>query len=139
VQGLCESFVYEQYLGTHVFGTDTFKMALYLDTATIGPQTTAYTATGEVSGPGYTAGGVTVTGVAAYQSNAASWVSFSNPEWTNASFAPRGALLYNTSKSNKAVLVLDFGQNRPFTGTFRVMLPPSAATSAILRSRVANS
>lgn len=132
-QGVCDSFSQELLLGTHAFGTDTYKMALYTEAASIGPSTTVYTATGEVSGIGYSAGGVVVTGVTVTRSGSESWINFDNPEWTNASFSSRGALLYNSSKSNKAVLVLDFGDTKTFTGTFQVTLPAGAPSSALLR------
>lgn len=134
IQTQCTSFKAELYAGVHDLTTDTLKMALYEASADLGAATTAYTATGEISGAGYTAGGVTLTGVSIGSSGGTAWVTFDNPSWTGASFTARGALIYNSSKANRAIAVLDFGADRTTTGTFTVTLPVASATTALIRS-----
>jgi hypothetical protein len=134
IQTQCTSFKAELYAGVHDLTTDTLKMALYEASADLGVATTAYTATGEISGAGYTAGGVTLTGVSIGSSGGTAWVTFDNPSWTGASFTARGALIYNSSKANRAIAVLDFGADRTTTGTFTVTLPVASATTALIRS-----
>ena len=133
-QSQCTSFKKELYEGVHNFITDTLKIALYTDTAQLTYETTAYTSTGEVVGTGYTAGGVTLTGVSVNSSGQTAYVSFANPTWTNASFTARAALIYNATQSNKAIAVLDFGADKTTTGTFTITLPDNSATAAIIRS-----
>ena len=124
------SFKAELLQGVHDFDTDTFKLALYLATADLGASTTVYTTTGETSGTGYTAGGNTLTGISV---NAAGFVTFTNTTWNPAAFTARGALLYNSSKGNKAVAVLDFGSDKTATNTFLVQMPANTVTSALIR------
>jgi hypothetical protein len=124
------SFKADLLKAVHDFNTDTFKIALYLATADLGANTTVYTASGETSGTGYTAGGNTLTGVSV---NDAGFVLFSNTSWNPAVFTARGALIYNSSKSNKAVAVLDFGSDKTATNTFLVQMPANTATSALIR------
>ena len=100
--------------GVHNLNADTIKMALYGPSASLSNLTTAYTSVGEISGSGYSAGGQTlvpVNGVAVYGQVGLAYVQFNNPSWTfsTPSLGARGALWYNASKSNKAILVLDFG------------------------------
>lgn len=132
-QGLCSSFKQESWLGIHDLDTDTLKMALYTAAADLGPSTTVYTVTGEVSGTGYTAGGVTLTNVQVLLSGTTAYVTFDNPVWANASFVCRGALIYNSSEANRAIAVLDFGADKTANGTFTVQLPAATAASALLR------
>ena len=124
------SFKAELLQGVHDFNTDTFKLALYLATANLGADTTIYTTSGETSGTGYTAGGNTLTGISV---NAAGFVTFTNTTWNPAAFTARGALLYNSSKGNKAVAVLDFGSDKTATNTFLVQMPANTVTSALIR------
>jgi hypothetical protein len=124
------SFKADLLKAVHDFNTDTFKIALYLATADLGANTTVYTTSGETSGTGYTAGGNTLTGVSV---NDAGFVLFSNTSWNPAVFTARGALIYNSSKSNKAVAVLDFGSDKTATNTFLVQMPANTATSALIR------
>jgi hypothetical protein len=123
--------------GTFNFGSDTFKIALYTGAASIGPETAAYTTTGEVVASGYTAGGnpLTVsqaptignqTGVATV------YLSFSNVTWTSALTA-RGALIYKVGGGNPTVCVLDFGADKTSTTTFTVQFPAATDTAAIIR------
>lgn len=130
---MCSSFKQESWLGIHDLDTDTLKMALYTAAADLGPSTTVYTVTGEVSGTGYTAGGVTLTNVQVLLSGTTAYVTFDNPVWSGASFVCRGALIYNSSKANRAIAVLDFGADKTANGTFTVQLPAATAASALLR------
>ena len=134
------SFRVELFQAVHNFDTDTFYIALYTGSADIGPDTTAYTALGEASGTGYTAGGtaLTVSTAPTYGTNSygtvTAYVSFSNASWTSASFTARGALIYNSSQSNKSVAVLDFGADKIVSGTnFTVQFPNADPNSAIVR------
>ena len=124
------SFKAELLQGVHDFNTDTFKIALYLATADLGANTTVYGATGETSGTGYTAGGEVMTGISV---NAAGYVNFANVSWNPAAFTARGALIYNSSKANKSVAVLDFGSDKTATNTFLVQMPANTVTSALIR------
>jgi hypothetical protein len=108
-------------------------MALFLATADLGAATTVYTTTGETSGTGYTAGGLTLTGVTVLTADTTAYVDFADPSWNPANFTARGALIYNASKSNKAIAVLDFGSDKTTTTTFTVQMPANTATSALIR------
>lgn len=136
-QAMPTSFKQEILVGTHNFTTstgDTFKIALYTSSATLGAGTTAYSATNEVSGTGYTAGGNTLTTVTPTTSGTTALVDFADTSWSNASFTARGALIYNSSKSNKAVAVLDFGGDKTVSaGTFTIQFPAADASNAIIR------
>ena len=123
-------FKAELLQGIHDFNTDVFKLALYVATADLGANTTVYTTAGEVSGAGYTAGGETMTGVSVSPQG---FVNFANVVWPVANFTARGALIYNSSKANRAVAVLDFGADKTATTSFTVQVPPNTATSALLR------
>jgi hypothetical protein len=132
-QTTCTSFKVELLTGTHDFSSDVFKIALYTGSATINADTTVYTTSNEVSATGYTAGGNTLTvSTTPTSSGTIAYVSFSNTSWSSALTA-RGALIYNSSKSNKAVAVLDFGADKTSTSTFTVTFPAADATSAIVR------
>lgn len=131
-QTLCSSFKQELLNAVHDFSTDTFKMALYESTANLNAATTEYTSSGEVSGTGYTAGGIAlVVNPTPSVSNGVAYVSFNDAVF-NAALTARGALIYNASKSDAAVLVLDFGSDKTMSN-FTVEFPPATATSAILR------
>lgn len=133
-QGMCSSFKTEVFGGIHDLDTDTIKMALYTSTATLGAATTAYAATNEVSGTGYTAGGGTLTGAVISLDGTTAIVDFNDFTWTSASITARGALIYNSSKANRAIAVLDFGADKTSTsGDFTVQFPAPAATTAIVR------
>jgi hypothetical protein len=132
-QTLTTSFKQDILLGVHDLDTDTIKMALFLATADLGAATTVYTTTGETSGTGYTAGGLTLTGVTVLTSGTTAYVDFADPSWNPADFTARGALIYNASKSNKAIAVLDFGSDKTTTTTFTVQMPANTATSALIR------
>jgi hypothetical protein len=132
-QTLCSSFKQESWLGIHDLDTDVLKMALYTSAASLGADTTVYTATGEVSGTGYTAGGVVLTGVQVLLSGTTAYCTFNNPTWTGVTFTARGALIYNTSKANRAIAVLDFGADKTAGPNFTAQLPTPTATTALLR------
>jgi len=132
-QTLTTSFKQDILLGVHDLDTDTIKMALYLATADLGAATTVYTTSGETSGTGYTAGGKILTGVTVLTSGTTAYVDFADPSWDPAAFTARGALIYNASKSNKAIAVLDFGSDKTATTVFTVQMPANTATSALIR------
>ena len=116
--------------GDFAFDTDTFKIALYTNAATLDADTTAYTTTGEVSGSGYTAGGSALTPTVS-SSGGISFVTFANVSWS-AALTARGALIYKAG-DNGAVCVLDFGSDKTSTTTFTVQFPAATNTSAIIR------
>ena len=150
-QSMCTSFMGELLTATHNFGTaptrgttaaDTFKAALYLTTATINAATTAYSATGEVTGTNYTAGGVTVTNAtapASTNSSATAGVAYWTPSASfvyttvTLSTAFDTVLLYNSTQSNKAVSVHTFGSQTITAGTFTLTMPSNTTTTALLR------
>lgn len=134
-QGLTNSFKEQMLQGQQNLTSNTLKMALYTGFATLGPTTTVYSTTNEVSGTGYTAGGETLANVSiASSANGIVYVSFSNPSWSNASFTARGALIYNATQSNSSVAVLDFGADKTCSNqTFTVTLPANTATTALIR------
>lgn len=134
VQTQCTSFKAELYQGIHDLTTDVLKIALYTANADLNEATTVYTTDNEVVGAGYAAGGKVVTGVTVSSSGYTAWVSFDNPEWNPASFTARCALIYNSSKANRAIAVLDFGADKTTVTKFTINLPAATATSALIRS-----
>lgn len=136
-QTICTSFKVELLTGTHDFtpGTgDTFKIALYSSSATLDATTTTYSTTNEITGTGYTAGGETLTAVAPTSSGTVAYVDFNDVSWAGATFTCRGALIYNSTNSDKAVCVMDFGSDKTVTaGTFTVQFPSPTSTTAIVR------
>ncbi len=133
LQGMCSSFKQESWLGVHDLDTDTLKLALYTAAANLSQATTVYTATGEVSGAGYIAGGIPLVNVQVLLSGTTAYVTFNNPVFSGASFVCRGGLIYNASKANRAIAVLDFGADKTASGTFTIQLPAATAASALLR------
>lgn len=132
-QTLCTSFKAELYQAVHDLLTDDIKIALYTANATLGETTTVYTATDEATGSGYIAGGVSLTGATVNTSGQIAYVDFADASWAGVITA-RGALIYNASKSNKAIAVLDFGADKTSVNTFVVTMPANTATSALIRS-----
>lgn len=143
---MCTSFKTELLNGHHAFGTavvrgattaDTFKAALYLATATVNASTTAYSATNEVSGTNYTAGGVTVTNATAPTSSGttAFWTPSASFAWTNVTLSTAFdcVLVYNSTQSNKAVSAHTFGSTTVTAGNFTLTMPANDATNALLR------
>jgi hypothetical protein len=113
--------------------TGTLKMALYTANADLGAGTLVYTTTSEVVGTGYTAGGNVLTGVTVLTSGTTVYLDFADVVWNPANFTARGALIYNTSLSNLAVAVLDFGSDKTATTIFTVQTPANTADAALIR------
>jgi hypothetical protein len=136
-QAMCTSFKVELLQGVHNFTAttgDIFKIALYTSSATLDATTTAYSATNEVSGTGYTAGGNTLTNVTPTSSGTTAFTDFADTTWSNSTITARGALIYNSTDSNKAVCVLDFGTDKTSTsGSFTIVFPAATASDAIIR------
>lgn len=137
-QAMCTSFKVELLDGVHNFDTggDTFKVALYTSSANLGAATTAYTTSGEVPSTGnYTAGGNTLTvSQVPTSTGTTAFLDFADTTWSAATITARGALIYNSSKSNKAVAVLDFGSDKTSTnGDFTIIFPTADASNAIIR------
>ena len=134
-QAMCTSFKVDLLAGDQDFDADTFKIALYTSSATLDASTTAYSVTNEVSGTGYTAGGNTLTvSTTPTSSGTTAYISFSNTTWSTATITARGALIYNSSKADAAVAVLDFGSDKTSTaGDFTIQFPTADASNAIIR------
>ena len=143
-QAMATSFKVDLLNGIHAFGTtvvraattaDTFKIALYTSSATLGATTTAYATTNEVSGTGYTAGGNTLTVAQTPTSTSTTaWLDFSDTTWSSSTIIANGALIYNATNSNKAVAVLAFGGDKTSTnGDFTVVFPTADSSNAIIR------
>jgi hypothetical protein len=132
-QGQTQSFKVELCQGVHNFLTDTFKIALYTGLANIGTDTTVYTSTGEVVNANYTAGGNTLTGVTLAGANDVAYINFNNSSWIPAGFTARGALIYNSTKGNKSVAVLNFGSDKTGVPNFTVQMPPNTSADALIR------
>ena len=137
---ICTSFKQEILVGTHNFTAtsgDTFKIALYTSSATLGAGTTAYSATNEItnsSGTAYTAGGATLTSVTPTTSGTTAFCDFADVSYTSASFTANGALIYNDDQSDKAVAVIAFGGDKTVSsGTFTIQFPTADASNAIIR------
>lgn len=133
VQGLCSSFKQESWLGVHDLDTDTLKLALYISAADLGPSTTVYTTTGEVTGGGYVAGGVVLLSPQVLLSGPTAYFTCDNAVWTGVNFVARGGLIYNASKANRAIAVLDFGADKTAGPNFSVQIPAASASTALLR------
>ena len=116
-----------------------FKIALYTSSASLGTTTTAYSATNEISGSGYSAGGNTLTNTGVGTSTTTSYTDFSDTSWTSASFTARGCLIYNSSSvtgltTNAAVCAVDFGGDKTVSsGTFTIQFPTNDSSDAIIR------
>jgi hypothetical protein len=132
-QTLCSSFKAQLYEAVHNLVTDTIKIALYTNNATLDDSTTVYTTSNEITGTGYTAGGVVMTGITVSTSGQIAYVNFANASWSGALTA-RGALIYNASQGNKAIAVLDFGADKTSVITFLVTMPANTSTTALIRS-----
>ena len=132
--GICISFKKEILLGEHDLDTDVLKLALYTSAASLSDGTTAYTTTQEVSGTGYSAGGVTLIGVDVTVDSSVAVVSITDAVVTAATITARGALIYNSTNANKAVAVFDFGADKSSSnGDFTIQFPAAAAATAIIR------
>jgi len=136
-QAMCTSFKVELLTGTHDFTNssgDTFKLALYTSSASLDASTTAYSATNETSGTGYSAGGGTLTNVTPTSSGTTAFTDFADLTFSSATITARGCLIYNDTDSDKAVAVLDFGGDKTSTnGDFTIQFPTADASNAIIR------
>ena len=143
-QAMATSFKVDLLNGIHAFGTtvtrgattaDTFKIALYTSSATLGATTTAYTVTNEVSGTGYSAGGNTLTvSQTPTSTSTTAWLDFADTTWSSATITANGALIYNDTQSDKAVAVLAFGGDKTSTnGDFTIVFPTADSSNAIIR------
>ena len=129
----CNSFKSGLINGDFDFDTDTIKMALYTNAATLDEDTAAYTTTGEVSASGYTAGGVTLTVEKGITNNTA-FISFADATISvSTAFTARGALIYKDDGSKPAICVLDFGSDKTATTTFTVTFPTASSADALIR------
>jgi len=135
-EAMCTSFKQEVLEGVHNFkssGGHTFKIALYTSSASLDATTTAYTTSNEVSGTNYDAGGFTLTNKSPETIGTTAVCSFEDAFWNSSSITARGALIYNSSQSNKAVCVLDFGVDKTSNPDFRIDFPAETATGALIR------
>jgi len=137
-QAMCTSFKQELMTGTHNFTTstgNTFKLALYTSSATLGAATTAYSATNEASGTNYTAGGAALTIVTPTTSGTTALTDFADLTFSNATVTANGALIYNdTASGDPSVVVLAFGGDKTSTaGDFTIQFPTADASNAIIR------
>ena len=137
---ICTSFKQELLVGTHNFTAssgDTFKIALYTSDASLGAATTAFSTSNEISntsGSAYSSGGATLTSVTPTTSGTTAICDFADVSFTSASFTANGALIYNSSQSNKAVAVIAFGGDKTVSsGTFTIQFPTADASNAIIR------
>ena len=137
---ICTSFKVELLKGVHDFTAttgDTFKIALYTSSATLGAGTTAFTTSNEItnsSGTAYTSGGATLTSVTPTSDSTTAVCDFADVSFTSASFTANGALIYNSSESNAAVAAIAFGADKTVSsGTFTIQFPTAGATTAIIR------
>ena len=134
-KALCNSFKQELLQGLHDLDGHTLKMALFTSSATLDATTTAYSTTNESSGTGYTAGGATLANVAVSLSGTTAFVDFDNVSFTSATISDAaGALIYNSSASDRAIAVIDFGATKSVSsGTLTITLPTASATTALIR------
>ena len=126
------SFKLELYTGVHNLSTNTLKVALYTASADLNEAVTEYSATNEVSGGGYTPGGVALSGVTISSDGYTAFVNFNDAVF-NASVTARCALIYNVTQANKSIAVLDFGSDKTSTN-FTIVMPANTASSALIRS-----
>jgi len=134
---MCTSFKSELMSALHDFdnpGGNTFKIALYTSSATLGASTTAYSATNEVTGTNYTAGGNTLTAVSPTTSGTTAFVDFADTTWSSSTITANGCLIYNNTNANRAVVSLAFGSDKSSSnGDFQIVFPTANATDAIIR------
>lgn len=132
--GLTNSFKEQLMLGQHDLEADVLKIALYSSAAVLGPDTTAYTTSGEISGTAYVAGGEVLLNVSVNLGNGVAYASFDNPTWVATTFTTRGALIYNFTKSNKSIAVLNFGTDQTtLSQNFQIQLPTNNPETALIR------
>ena len=126
------SFKAELYQAVHDLTTDVLKVALYTGNANLNETTTVYTTLNEVTGGGYVAGGVILTGTTVNSSGYTAYVNFNNASFS-AAVTARCALIYNSSKGNKSIAVLDFGSDKT-SSSFTLTMPANTPTTALIRS-----
>ena len=132
-QAMCTSFKAEILDEQHDLIADTIKIALFTSSASLGATTTAYSTSNEVSGSGYSAGGVTLANKVVTTTGTTAYFDADEPTWTSASFTARGALIYNSTNSDKAIAVLDFGGDFTVSsGTFKIVFPAAGANAIIM-------
>ena len=127
------SFKSQLYQAVHDLTTDQLKIALYTGNADLNAATTTYSSTNEVVATGYTAGGQLLTGVTLNTYGYTAYVNFNNAVWTGATITARCALIYNVTKGNKSICVLNFGSDKTQTN-FTVTMPSNTYTTALIRS-----
>jgi hypothetical protein len=133
VQTQTTSFKKELYQAIHNLATDTVKIALYTANVDLNADTTVYSTTNEVVASGYTAGGQVMTGVSINSSGYTAYANWDNVSWT-AALTARCALIYNASKGDKSIAVLDFGSDKTSATTFTITMPNNTSTTALIRS-----
>jgi len=121
------------YEGIHDLLTDVLKIALYTANADLNQSTTVYSSQNEISGTGYSLGGKVLTGATISSSGTTAYVDFNDVVWDPASFTTRCALIYNSSKANKSIAVLDFGSDKTTTTKFTITMPTNSPTNALIR------
>jgi|TARA_R100000084_G_C4631071_1_gene138382 hypothetical protein len=133
--GIAVKFKEDSLKGLHDFTSAEFKIALYTSVASLSNGTSVYITSGQVAnGNGYATGGKVVTVTSVTVDGTVGIVNFNNVSWTSATFTARGCLIYNATKSNKTVAVIDFGGDKTATnGTFTVQMPSSGASTSIVR------
>ena len=133
----CTSFKQGLMQGLHNFdnpGGHTFKIALYTSAATLGASTTAYSATNEITGTNYTAGGNTLAAVTPTTSGTTAFTDFADTTWSSSTITANGALIYNSNSSNASTVVLAFGSDKSSSnGDFQIVFPTANASDAIIR------
>lgn len=134
---MCTSFKSQLMAAQHNFsnpGGNTFKIALYTSSATLGATTTAYSSTNEITGTNYVAGGNTLTSVSPTTSGTTAYVDFADTTWASSTITANGALIYNANATNASVVVLAFGSDKSSSnGDFTIVFPTANATDAIIR------
>jgi hypothetical protein len=133
IQTQTTSFKEQLFEGVHNLVSDVLYMALYDANADLTADTTIYSTTNEITGTGYSAGGKRIYNVTVNAYDGTAYVSFDNLTWNPAAFTCRGALIYNTSKGNKSIAVLNFGADKTCSNTFTVALPSNTYTTALIR------
>jgi O-acetylhomoserine/O-acetylserine sulfhydrylase-like pyridoxal-dependent enzyme len=134
VQTQTTSFKKELYQGIHDLLTDEIRIALYTAQADLNADTTVYSTTNEITGTGYSQGGEILQNATVQASGTTAYVSFSNVTWNPAVFTTRCALIYNVTKGNKSVAVLDFGSDKTASNTFTITMPANTPSAALIRS-----
>ena len=134
---IATSFKQELLVGTHNFTAtsgNSFKLALYTSSATLGATTTSFVTTGQASGTGYSTGGSNLTNVTPTSTGTTAVTDFSDLTFGTATITARGCMIYNSSDSNKSVATIDFGGDKTSTaGDFTIVFPAKAASTAIIR------